>query len=61
MNNTQHNDIVSCAVMLSGIMLSVAFFSCYADCHYAEYCYADCHYAEFFMLSGLGLSLHMLD
>jgi len=31
--------------MLNVIVLSVAFFYCYAEC-YAEFCYAECRYAE---------------
>jgi hypothetical protein len=44
------------SIMLSGIMMSVAFIfyrgecryaEChYAECHYAECRYAECHYAE---------------
>ncbi len=37
--------------MLSVIILSVAFFYCYAECRYPEcrifYCYAEYHYAEY--------------
>jgi hypothetical protein len=31
--------------MLNVIVLSVAFYYCYADCHYAEYRYAEYRYA----------------
>jgi hypothetical protein len=27
-------------------MLIVAFFHCYAECHYVEFRYAECRYAE---------------
>jgi hypothetical protein len=30
----------------SAIMLSVVFFKCHAECHYAECRYAECHYIE---------------
>ncbi len=32
--------------MHNAIMLSFAFFYCYAECHYAECSYAECRYAE---------------
>ncbi len=31
----------------NAVILSVAFFYCYAECHYAKCRYAECHYAEY--------------
>jgi hypothetical protein len=42
-NYTQHNNAVAGAVMLS-----VAIYLFYAECHYAECCYAECRGAIFF-------------
>jgi hypothetical protein len=37
-------------IVLNTVMLSVAFFYCYAECHYAEcrvFCHAECNYSEY--------------
>jgi hypothetical protein len=42
-NDTQNNDT---AITLIVVMLNVAFYYFYAECHYAERHYAECRYAD---------------
>ncbi len=44
--------------VLSAIMLSVAIFYCYTDCHYAEYRYVEYRYAE---CRGASISVQTLN
>ncbi len=49
-NDTQHNatqhNILNCMAMLRLILLSVAFFNCFAKCRYANWRYTEWRYAE---------------